>query len=38
VQTKAPILIAEAPSPRSLHLDFGAKQREYLSLPTLEAV
>jgi Uma2 family endonuclease len=36
LEAKAPILIAEVLSPGSLHLDFGAKQREYLSLPTLE--
>jgi Uma2 family endonuclease len=36
LEAKAPILIAEVLSPGSLHLDFGAKQREYLSLPTLD--
>jgi Uma2 family endonuclease len=36
LEAKAPILIAEVLSPGSLHLDFGAKQREYLRLPTLE--
>jgi Uma2 family endonuclease len=33
---KAPLLIIEILSPGSLHLDFGDKKREYLSLPTLD--
>jgi Uma2 family endonuclease len=36
LEAKAPILIAEVLSPGTLHLDFGVKQREYISLPTLE--
>jgi Uma2 family endonuclease len=36
LEAKAPILIAEVLSPGTLHLDFGVKQQEYLSLPTLD--
>jgi Uma2 family endonuclease len=37
LEAKAPILIAEVLSPGTLHIDFGAKQQEYLRLPTLDA-
>ena len=37
LEAKAPILIVEVLSPGSLHLDFGDKPREYLSLPSLDA-
>ena len=33
---KAPVLIAEVLSPGSLHLDFGDKPREYLTLPSVD--
>jgi len=36
LEATAPILIAEVLSPGSLHLDFGDKAREYLSLPTID--
>ena len=36
-KAEAPILIAEVLSPGTLHIDFGEKKREYLSLPTLQA-
>jgi len=36
LQAKAPILIAEVLSPGTLHVDFGRKREEYLSLPTLQ--
>jgi Uma2 family endonuclease len=32
-----PTLIAEVASPSSLHLDFGIKAKEYMSLPSLQA-
>lgn len=37
LEAKAPLLIAEVLSPGTLHLDFGDKKREYLSLDTLQA-
>ena len=33
----APILIAEVLSPGTLHIDFGDKRQEYLSLPSLDS-
>jgi Uma2 family endonuclease len=36
LEAVAPIVIAEVLSPGTLHLDFGDKKREYLSLPTLD--
>jgi Uma2 family endonuclease len=36
LQANGPILIVEVLSPGSLHLDFGDKLREYLTLPTLD--
>jgi len=36
LRAESPILIAEVLSPGSLHLDFGDKLREYLTLPTLD--
>ena len=36
LEATAPILIAEVLSPGSLHLDFGDKPREYLSLPSID--
>lgn len=36
LQAKAPILIVEVLSPGTLHIDFGDKRLEYLSLPTLD--
>jgi Uma2 family endonuclease len=36
VGAKAPVLIIEVLSPGSLHLDFGDKPREYLSLSSLD--
>jgi Uma2 family endonuclease len=36
LEAKAPILIVEVLSPGTLHVDFGEKRQEYLSLPTLE--
>lgn len=36
LEAAGPILIAEVLSPGSLHLDFGDKPREYLTLPTLD--
>jgi Uma2 family endonuclease len=36
LRAKAPLVIAEVLSPATLHLDFGDKRREYLSIPTLE--
>jgi Uma2 family endonuclease len=35
-EAAAPVLIAEVLSPGTLHVDFGEKKAEYLSLPTLE--
>jgi Uma2 family endonuclease len=32
----APVLVAEVLSPSSLHLDFGIKATEYMSLPSLQ--
>jgi Uma2 family endonuclease len=37
MRAKAPLFIAEILSPGTLHVDFGDKKREYLSLPTLQA-
>ena len=37
LQATAPLLIAEVLSPGTLHVDFGDKRKEYLSLPTLDA-
>jgi Uma2 family endonuclease len=37
LQAIAPIMIAEVLSPGTLHIDFGDKRSEYLSLPTLQA-
>lgn len=34
---RAPVLIGEVLSPSTLHLDFGAKAQEYMSLPSLQA-
>jgi Uma2 family endonuclease len=34
--SEEPIMIAEVLSPGSLHLDFGDKPREYLTLPSLD--
>ncbi|MPZ58534.1 MAG: Uma2 family endonuclease [Rhizobiales bacterium] len=36
LEAKAPILIVEVLSPGTLHVDFGDKRQEYLSLPTLD--
>jgi len=36
LEAKAPLLIAEVLSPSTLHIDFGEKRQEYLSLPTLD--
>ena len=36
LRAESPILIAEVLSPGTLHLDFGDKLREYLTLPTLD--
>jgi Uma2 family endonuclease len=36
LRADSPILIAEVLSPGSVHLDFGDKPREYLTLPTLD--
>jgi len=36
LKATAPTLIAEVLSPSTLHIDFGDKKREYLSLPTLD--
>ena len=36
LRAESPILIVEVLSPGSLHLDFGEKRHEYLTLPTLE--
>jgi Uma2 family endonuclease len=36
LQAKAPILLAEVLSPGTLHIDFGEKRQEYLSLPSLD--
>jgi Uma2 family endonuclease len=36
LKAKSPILIAEVLSPSTLHIDFGDKRQEYLSLPTLD--
>lgn len=36
LRAESPILIAEVLSPGSVHLDFGDKLREYLTLPTLD--
>jgi len=36
LEAKAPILIVEVLSPGTLHVDFGEKRQEYLSLPTLD--
>ena len=36
LEASAPILIAEVLSPGTLHVDFGEKKREYLSLPTVD--
>ena len=36
LEAKAPVLIAEVLSPGSLHLDFGDKPREYLTLPSVD--
>ena len=36
LEAKAPLLIAEVVSPSTIHIDFGDKLREYLSLPTLD--
>ena len=35
LEAKVPILIAEALSPGTLHIDFGDKRHEYLSLASL---
>jgi Uma2 family endonuclease len=35
-EAKAPILIVEVLWPSTLHVDFGDKRQEYLSLPTLD--
>lgn len=37
LQATEPILIGEVLSPGTLHIDFGDKRSEYLSLPTLQA-
>ncbi len=36
LESEEPIVIVEVLSPGSLHLDFGDKPREYLSLPSLD--
>jgi len=36
LRAERPILIVEVLSPGSLHIDFGDKRREYLTLPTLD--
>jgi Uma2 family endonuclease len=36
LEAEAPILIVEVLSPSTLHVDFGDKRQEYLSLPTLD--
>ena len=36
LQAHAPILIVEVLSPSTLHIDFGDKRQEYLSLPSLD--
>jgi Uma2 family endonuclease len=36
LRAESPILIVEVLSPGSLHLDFGDKRHEYLTLPTLD--
>jgi Uma2 family endonuclease len=36
LQAKAPVLIVEVLSPSTLHVDFGEKRQEYLSLPSLD--
>jgi len=36
LSANSPVLVAEVASPSSLHLDFGIKAREYMSLPSLQ--
>lgn len=36
LQAKAPVLVVEVLSPSTLHIDFGDKRQEYLTLPTLD--